>query len=337
MKILDWEIVGRYFDGECTAEEVQLVEEWLEDAETCSEIELARKIWHVPANNLPKPDLETALYNVRKKINNANPTKSGVRIIDISQVSPEPEGRKSYKTFLRVAAMFLVAALAVYFVTKDSFIGPIQTISVAYQLQQKIDLPDGSMVTLDAGSEFSYPEEFSDEREVYLKGEAFFEVAHNAEKPFIVCTDKAIVKVLGTEFNVRSWQGNEKITVAVADGKVSFRNADKSDEVFIMKGQVSSIIGDNIPSIPEAADITRHLSWRTKEIGFQSTPLNEVLSQLERWYGLSFVLPDNSFGSDKITIYIENRPIEEVLELLSAVMNFSYTLTNNKVQFTQNN
>jgi len=337
MKNLDWEIITRYFDGDCTLEEVQLVEEWLEDDESSKEIELARKIWQVPANNLPKPDLEAALYNVKKKINNANPTKSGVRVIDINQISQTPAAKNNYMMFFKAAAMFLVAALAVYFVTKDSFLTPMKIINVAMQTTQQVELPDGSIVTLDAGSEFKYPENFSGTREVYLSGEAYFQVTHNAEKPFVVNTDKAIVKVLGTEFDVRSWQESEKITVAVADGKVSFRNAESDDEVIIIKGEVSSIVGNNIPSAPESTDISRYLSWRTKEMSFQSTPLNEVLKQLERWYDLRFVLPDSSFGSDKITIYLDNRPIEEVLELLSAVMNFEYSLKNNQVVFKENN
>ena len=202
---------------------------------------------------------------------------------------------------------------------------------------QQIELPDGSIVTLDAGSEFKYSENFADEREVYLKGEAYFEVAHNPNNPFIVKTENTLVKVLGTKFNIRSWQENEKVTVAVADGKVSFRNTELPDEVLIVKGQVSSILGKSRPTTPESEDIAKYLSWRTKEMSFQSTPLNEVLMQLERWYDLRFVLPDSSFGSDKITIYLDNRPIEEVLELLSAVMNFEYSLKNNQVVFKENN
>ena len=177
-------------------------------------------------------------------------------------------------------------------------------------------------MTLDAGSFFSYPQRFEgDAREVFLKGEGYFEVTHKVHRPFIVHADDAIIQVLGTKFNVRAWPQAKKVKVAVAEGKVSLGSEVDSDEgaVVIEKGQLSVLTAKGKPSQPVGVNIDDHLAWMNDEMIFEDAPLHDVLYQLERWYDLQFVLADSSIAAEHINVHIHKKSIDDILELISAL------------------
>jgi len=97
---------------------------------------------------------------------------------------------------------------------------------------------------------------------------------------------------------------------------------------------MSRLEEDNIPTIPESTNIHEHLAWLRQEMFFQSAPLREVLDQLERWYDLEFTLTDTSHADNRITVFIERKPVDEILDMLSLVNNFEYDREGNRVTFT---
>jgi ferric-dicitrate binding protein FerR (iron transport regulator) len=206
--------------------------------------------------------------------------------------------------------------------------------------QQELILEDGTKVTLDAGSHFKYPEKISvNKREVYLEGEGYFEVAPNPDKPFIIHANDALIKVLGTKFNVRAWRENKRVIVAVAEGKVSLKPEIQTHDnanVIIAQDQISILEENKNPSTPQYVDINQHLSWQKKEMYFKSVALCEVLDQLERWYDLIFHLTDTEFASQRVTLFIENKPVEEILEVIALVNNFKYEQNGKEIIFSSN-
>ncbi|MCP5107078.1 MAG: FecR family protein [bacterium] len=182
-------------------------------------------------------------------------------------------------------------------------------------------------MTLDAGSRFSYPQPFQgDTRRVSLNGEGYFEVSPNKKKPFIVHANFAEIKVIGTKFNVRAWAHTEKVNVAVAEGNISFRleKASPGSGVFVKKGQLSILPKNGRPSIPRPVNIGDHLGWLNRNMVFTNIPLREILAQVERWYDVRFIPGENIPLSDHLNMHIEDKPLDDVLELVSVLAELKY-------------
>ena len=159
---------------------------------------------------------------------------------------------------LLMAAVLLISFPSIWkAVNKSTPIQPtyeLVEISVANGTQEELILKDQTRVILDSGTTFKYPETFKNEtREVFLSGEAYFEVSRSRERPFIVHAEHAIIKVLGTKFSIRAWENTKKVKVAVADGKVKLLSDEANLEtgVLISTGQMSILPKNGQPSIPE--------------------------------------------------------------------------------------
>ena len=235
---------------------------------------------------------------------------------------------------LRYATILLIIILIPYIIWKATRIfAPgqqaieLKEISVDQKKQTDIALSDGTRITLDAGSFFQYPPEFKEKtREVFLNGEGYFNVTPDEKKPFIIHANNAVIKVLGTRFNVRAWQHNRRVRVTVAEGKVSLRSEKAADEeaIVILEGQLSTLPEKGRPSEPGNVDVRKHLGWINREVFFEDTPFHEILYQLERWYDLRFILEEESIASDRLTVHIQNKPVEDILELITTLTKQKY-------------
>jgi len=338
----DWDLILRYLDGTCSPEECQKIEEWMaSDTEHQKTIDCLRKTWDTPEIKMPKPDVEKALLNVAERAG-IDPlyvkgnTNNIIRVQKRWKKVPIIYRIPAMKV-LRFAALVMVLLAASYFAFRLLWPFSAKEVHVAYGEQKTVTLPDETRVTLDSGSYFRFPRSFQDkERIVILNGEGYFEVSEDHDKPFVIHANQAIVTVLGTKFNVRAWQQNNKVIVAVADGKVSLRPEGLSQkaEVFIEKGQMSQLVKNDIPTPPESTNIDEHVSWLQQKMVFQSVPLKEVLDQLERWYDLEFVLSDNLYAENRITVFIEKKPVDELLDMLALVNNFKYERNGRKITFS---
>lgn len=348
-----WDLIIRYLEGDYTTEDEKKIKEWLEaNANNKQELDRLIRIWDVPPEDLPKPDVEKALMQVAKKagIKELLNEPSSQKVYKLKPEKPEISfltrlfGVKLIKAAAVLAVILLIPYLAVQFFKSDSyenFISDLSSIEIEKGTYQEFTLNDGTKVTLDAGTVFKYPEDFdSNKREVFIDGEGYFQVQSNPEKPFLIHAGDAVVTVLGTKFNVRAWSDNQRVEVAVIEGRVSLQaenNTDKEAEVIITKGYLSILRKGENPTEPEAADIENCLSWMNHEMSFNSVPFREVLEQLERWYDLEFVLPNESYEINKVTIYIERKPIEDILDMVCLIMDFNFKREENKIIFSVNN
>jgi len=328
---IQWELIIEYLEGRTTQEDEANLSEWIQsDIKNRHTFDLIKKIWGTPENKLPIADVENAWMKVKDRISFETSSKD-LPFGEIIRFDPnEKENQPWYQVFgsklLKIAAIILIMIITSYFLfTKQP---SMNEIVVENTQRAEFNLTDGTQVTLDAGTIFSYPRDYeSDKREVFLDGEGYFEVAHNNEKPFIIHANDAVIKVLGTKFNVRAWRQNKKVVVAVADGKVSLQPKNESNsgsEVVITKGQVSVMKEDERPSEPQDANINDHLSWLDRKIYFKNVPLQEVLDQLERWYDIDIILSDEFYASNQVTIYIDNKPLEEILDVIALMNDFRY-------------
>ena len=226
--------------------------------------------------------------------------------------------------YAAAAALLIVSSLA-YYGFQETGIFPfsrparLSTLAVDRGAGHRLTLSDGTRIRLDAGSTLRYPESFrGDGRPVFLSGEGYFEVAPDEDRPFRVHLDRAVVEVLGTRFNVRAWEREQRVTVAVAEGRVAFLSEREKKDVEIGPGQMSTLT-EGGPSGPRPADIDRHLGWMRREAFFDDAPLRDVLFQLERWYGVQFALEDTSMAAERLSVHIRGESLEGVLELISVL------------------
>ena len=339
MKKTPYDIIIKFLDGTCTDEEYTAVMKWADSSsENQKELELLKKIYHTPEISQPDPDVDSAYTSVLERIRQLPEGKSA----DIYRMDSGSSGWKLKNIFLnpaylRAALVLIGSIIILYFILNH---GPSEAnfvINVPNGEQKELSLPDGSLVTLDAGSTIIYSENFGNKtRDVQLEGEGFFNVVSNPDIPFNVYSNGSLVTVLGTKFNLRSWKSGEKTILAVEEGRVSFSNeSEKNSEVIVLKGQMSEINEGGSPSVPESVNIKYYTSWRNREMYFQNVELSEVLNQLQRWYDVRIILPDKSYYTSRVTLNIKNTPLEENLEVLSLVMNFNYKIEGSVISFSR--
>jgi len=159
--------------------------------------------------------------------------------------------------------------------------------------QFQLVLPDGSKVWLNAASSIKYPTIFSgNERKVEVTGEAYFEVVKDPASPFRVkINDETEVEVLGTHFNVNSYQNEESINTTLLEGSVSVKNS--SGKLVLQPGQQASVAGKEKIKLFADVDVEKVMAWKDGVFNFQDATLEEVMRQLERWYDIDVVYEKN--------------------------------------------
>lgn len=333
----DWELLARYLAGECSTSDKEKVEIWLDtDPENRKLMQLLKAIWGTPEIKPEASDVKELWLSTARK----------------AGIIPEPEPSKSSFRLPRIprlprlvpyAMLVLAVVLIPYFIWKSSLssssfepVSELQHIKVARGEQEYLILSDGTRVTLDAGTSFQYPLTFAQgAREVILDGEAYFEVPRINDNPFIIHANGAFVQVMGTTFNVRAWQSNNKVEVAVSTGRVLLRAEEDTEQrsVIIQGGQLSILADGKQPTEPQSVDVKRYMGWLRREADFEDIPLREILFQLERWFDIELVLTDESIAEEHLTIHIEDRPIEETLALIATLTDQEYERNGGQIVF----
>ena len=189
-------------------------------------------------------------------------------------------------------------------------------------------LADRSVVTLNAESRIKFPTLFTEaERRIVLSGEAYFDIAHDEAHPFVVEFADGAVRVLGTEFNVRAYEGQHTCATLV-EGRVEVLTADET--VVLQPGELCEILPDGL-SVCEA-DLMSVLSWKNGEFVFKEASWQQVAKELERWYDVEMVYDTAEMADMKLHIYME-RPetLAEALEVIARLAHFDYSVQNRKV------
>lgn len=191
----------------------------------------------------------------------------------------------------------------------------------------KMTLVDGTRVWVNALSQLKFPAQFSKtERRVFLEGEAYFEVVHNPDQPFVVESKGNEVKVLGTHFNVNSY--SDQVRTTLAEGKVEVRR--NNERVELSPGEYVWSSRDNL--IKGEADLQRDLSWHNNEFYFKKETIVDIAHQLSRWYDLDVKFRGNVQLDKVYTGSIERDvKLSQVLEMLSYVSNLKFEVDGRKL------
>lgn len=230
------------------------------------------------------------------------------------------------------------------------------TVQTRKGAKSTLTLPDGTVVTLNAGSTLSYADDFKNgAREVRLNGEGYFNVAPMAGHPFIVYTRALDVKVLGTEFNIQAYEEEGKTETTLFSGKVEVMLKNDGKRYMLQPRQKLEVlhtaaVRDTVARVqPEktvrpapqvqlmAAETEGQDStliagaWVENKFVFRDEPLEVLARRLERWYNVEVEIENDQLKQARFTGSVENEPLPQILEILTALKPIHYKITANKV------
>lgn len=213
----------------------------------------------------------------------------------------------------------------------------LHTIYTNRGVKGEVELPDGSVVKLNSDSRIVFPDKFSGStREVYLSGEAYFTVVTNPDTPMIVSTNRNLmVKVYGTEFNIRSYPDERNASATLFKGRIDLliRENGREDRVLaVLKPNESFVLEDRKPAVHVMkADTLRQGAWRYGKLVFDLTPMDEVIRELERWHGAEFVVKDTTIYDLKFSANFKQESLVQILEILKFCTDIDYRMEENRV------
>lgn len=294
-------ILQRYIQGDATPEEKRQVICWLEEDEThIREYQSLRKLH----------DLN--IWNADGKQGGKNKVKHNFRL------------RKVSVEFIKIAAVLLIGIFSTYLLMiSGETPSSLQTIYVPHGQRAELFLSDGTEVWLNSGTRFTFPERFAGKsRDITLDGEGYFKVAKDQSKPFIVHTDKYDVRVLGTEFNVKSYAKNNYFETALLEGSVEVLGESQSpirlaenEKLYLSEGQL--LKGD-------IADMN-YFKWREGLICFEKENLANLFKKLELYYDVEIVVKKESLLKWSYSGKFRSKDgVEHVLRVLQLRHQFQY-------------
>lgn len=315
---IDDALLARFLASEASPAEAEQIRRWLTDPTNQREFDRFSRIWNV-AGTLQKPvDTDAAWQRVHAQMHRPAPSTSE----PVVRPMPIADKRINWLTYSRIAAVLVLAVMAgaaIWQWARPDNEQPAVTLlsATATTTTQRLILPDGSRVLLNRNSRLTYPARFADSsRTVVLRGEAFFEVAHDAAHPFRIRAGAASVRVLGTSFNVRA--RGDSVRVAVKTGRVQLSTPRQS--VVLTPNQQATYLAktDTLRRIMPLN--INQLAYQTGRLSFVNTPLTELVQTLRDVYGTDIRLANPALGKCRLTTEFHNEPIDAVLGVVSETL-----------------
>lgn len=302
-------LIVNYLQGTATKEETEAVETWLSESdENRAHYKQLRNLWE---SSLDLPvSTELALNEVFKHLNHEH------KRIAIWQV------------LQRVAAvLFIPLLLSVIWLGIGRNAGQghqergYQTVTAAFGSFTSLDLPDGSRVWLNSGSQLRYPMHFGgNTRKVYLSGEAYFEVHSDERSPFVVNTPYFAVSATGTRFNVASYRNFLTPSVTLLEGKVAIQGNSTYSEnkaiTILQPGQHLEYDTLQGRIIVETEDTYKYVAWKDGKLVFRNDLLSEVAQRISLQYNVDIQVIGDQINRNRYRATFENEPLNELLRLL---------------------
>lgn len=313
----DDNLVSKYLAGEASPAEAMLVHEWISDPENRKTFDQMLKAW-----NMIPGALEMQL------------PETGDSWSHIEDVITTPQKKTALRRWIPYTVAAAVAGIALFITfnrnSNNDTQQPLQPQTTSYTITKSAgnvilthNMPDGSTININKGGAIAYSASFNKaDRNVQLTGEAFFSVAPDPSKPFIIEIEELKIKVTGTAFNVRKLHGEEKIEVQVESGVVEMYTA--QDKITVRKMQTG--IFDRKQStlvLQEGLDINS-ISYATKTFSFNDLTLKEASRYLENAFDVSIQIDEAKFSDCRITAAFENKSLTYILDVMNATLNTSY-------------
>lgn len=318
------ELLEKYYLGSCNAEERKAVERWQAGLDATTEMTALQG--SDSAKHAAEAWDELVMF-IEPEKPAGNPTEPSI-------VKPQV---KHYRLWFQLAAcLLLITGIALFFKPAKQD----KTAEIALQYKSikmpkgkkgKLVLLDGTIVELNSESEIRYPIQFAhNSRKIYLSGEAYFTVAKDKSKPFIIYTTSTMTQVLGTAFNLKAYH-HEPVTLNVAEGSVRFGSKTSATHTAIYTAGMQGIFSTNKQLVKANADYNDAINWKNNKLVFKGQPLSEIIPVLERWYGVTIKLHNKTLSSYGFTGTFDNQSLSFVLDRIAYVIKFNYSIQKDKI------
>jgi transmembrane sensor len=225
-----------------------------------------------------------------------------------------------FQTFARIAAMVVIVAGIGWLLFEVGTPGKVTVASADDEKNIELLLADGSKIYLNRDSKLTYPKEFGrNNRKVSLRGEAFFDIAPDASRPFIIDAGKASVRVLGTSFNVMTDNGHNEVEVYVSSGKVMLSSTDGSRSVTLEPEYVGKV--SEAASSQALNTNVNYLSWHTELLVYDGERLEVVFEDLKRTFNIEIRAGDPAINDFRLTSPFEHQPQDTIIKLICTTFN----------------
>lgn len=291
-----------------------------------------------------KNDLDNALF--LKKL--ASPTSSvevdkkgeEVRRDILTDVQQRIVADKRIYVWTKISA--IAASIALLFVLSNYFFYQSGKAAVGSQMLEvsspqgllsTITLSDGTKVTLNSGTTLSYPSLFtSNTREVHLSGQAFFDVSRDDKHPFIVHTEDLDVRVLGTKFDLKSYEDDAYIQVTLNEGSVGVHILGEKETAYLTPNEQIRFDKQDKTLKKEEVNASYYSAWTAGNLYFRGTPFSEVVLQLERRFNVNIeIISENLKDINYYGEYIRGENLEQVLKIIALDQRIGYTIKGDKI------
>ncbi len=344
----------KYLANQASKQEQQQVLDWAEKSESNMNYLISLKLNYVSATLPNTSASEEEMQAMRSSILNLEQPKAA------STLKNKRSANNKYRIITILSSAVAVIAI-IAFILKPSINNPvvleqmhqrvlaelkkqeiriglkdipseqIQTIYTEKGVKSTIILPDKSIVQLNSDTKISFPTKFiGSTREVNLSGEAYFKVTSDSIKPMIVTTNKGfMVKVLGTEFNIKSYDNDNQAQTTLYKGAIDLITA--SSTTSVKPNQQILINSQNKVKLinPSAVEDTK--AWTEGKLIFDETPISEVIKMLERWHGVQFNVKENKILDYKITANFNSESIYQIMYIIKNCTLVDYTIEDNLV------
>lgn len=327
---INYNVLIKVLNGSANDFDLENFNKWLEESEiNKKEFEELKKIWQIsePKQIQVLPDVDEEWNWLVSEINNTKQIQKKNSSLSkaIKSVDEFLFASKLRPVFATIITILFIS-LYFFVVNKESIIPVVeyQSITTSKLDRTEITLPDGSKVFLNGGSKVIYPNKFiEDNREIKLTGEAFFSVVKD-KRPFIITTDNARIKVLGTKFDV--WSRENKTRVVVQEGLVNVAQKRKIENPVLLKmNQLTCVSNESEPTKPKEVDSKEFLSWMENTLLFNQTSFGEVVKELERFYDIKIGVMDERIKNYSLTGKFKRENIESTLSMICLAMDLDYS------------
>lgn len=323
-------MIGKKLAGEMSQLELQIFDNWLDASEENRDMfRVMEESWKVESHYQKKEKGERLYGRVADRIDVELGQDTGLLL------------KKPVSHWLKyaAAAAVLVASAALAMLYQMEFL-PIDGGSVAYiekanpkGQKSKIHLPDGSVVMLNAGSTLKYPDEFDENiRELELLGEAYFEVAKDRIRPFVVTSGEVSTTALGTEFNVKAFPEENIVEVALTEGEVKVAAISTDDQEYYLHPGEKVRFDKTMEGFMKTNFVDKEVtSWKNGIIYFKDASMKEVFSKLEMWYDVEFDIQGTANMPWTYSGEFQQEYLTRVLQSISYSQDFEFKINDKNV------
>lgn len=260
------------------------------------------------------------------------------RIVSRLNITKKISPARSITYYLtRFAAVFIllvsIAGSSIYIASKTGLLQQNNSVVITTEAGQKSKaiLPDGTLVWLNAETVLEYQQK-KEERRVKLLGEAYFEVTHSVDHPFFVNTGETEIKVLGTKFNVSHYPKSKITEAALLSGKITMVVNEIGKEIVLIPGEKVVYNSEQHVLSQKIDKVQNEISWKQGILYFENDPFNEMIHELERYYGVKFIYKPAAFDEIHYSGSIDNMEINKVLEFINLTIPIDYEVNNKTIE-----